>query len=199
MRPLSLFLYMHARIAWQRSSSSSSNAFRAAVASCVDADAHDDRPTMGSAKTSGRGPKATEAVAADKAGLERVASRVGGGRDSGHGGAAGAPAPMRISFRGMFEAFAATLEASPSRSRGGRGTGSYSNGGKKGVLDGQEGANVEGVGREGVALLLYSILQVRGYYHWRTWRVACCAEVSGGVYIVTGGMRQRRCSEWLSG
>lgn len=159
------------------------------MTSCVDADAHDDRPTVGSAKTSGRGPKATEAVAADKAGLERVASRVGGGRDSGHSGAAGAPAPMRISFRGMFEAFAATLETSPSRRGGGRGTGSYGNGGKKGALDGQEGVSVEGVGQEGVALLLYSILQVRGYYHWRTWKVVCRADFSGGVLVIRGGIQ----------
>lgn len=170
------------------------------MASCVDADAHDDQPTTGSVKTSGRGLKATEALAADKAGSERAASRVGGSRDSGHVGAAGASTPMRISFRGMFEAFAATLEALPSRGGGGRGTGSYSNGGKKGILDGQEGANVEGVGREGVALLLYSILQVSQVIRFWRYRDIASGE-RGGWHLVRsfrGWIQQPRCSEWLS-
>ena len=79
----------------------------------------------------------------------------GGGRGGGSAPASATVSPsaaaaaLRVSFRGLFEAFASTLEH----------TSSYRNGGDGGG-GGGVGGGTESVGREGVALLLYSLLQV---------------------------------------
>ena len=131
------------------------------MASCVDADLDDDGTPAGniSVKTAGRGAAAAE----------KVGSRAVNGPSSTPPSIVSAAPIMRIPFRGIFEAFAATLEASPTRGSGG-GSGAGVGGilrrggssadGPKGVVAGRGGGVVEGVGCEEVALLLYSMLQV---------------------------------------
>lgn len=113
------------------------NAFRAAVASCVDADLDDYSPS-----SKRRTPRGAAVAGAGTGGAAFSSSSVS---------SPAAAEPMRVSFRGMFEAFASTLETSPSRG-GGRIAGVGIGG------DATEWG--ESVGREGVALLLYSLLQV---------------------------------------
>ncbi|CAN0099524.1 unnamed protein product [Ectocarpus fasciculatus] len=114
---------------------SRSNAFRAAVASFVDADLDDSLPG-GSFGGGGGGPSSAAPVVSPSP-------------------SAAAGTRMRVSFRGLFEAFASTLEGpSSSPGGGGRGTGVGGWGG-----DGAAAGEAESVGREGVALLLYSLLQ----------------------------------------
>ncbi|CAM9601682.1 unnamed protein product, partial [Scytosiphon promiscuus] len=100
------------------------NPFRAAVASCVDAELDDNlAPESFSGGGGGFGGRAGSAagVSAPSSSSAPAATPV----LSSPSAAAAAP-PMRVSFRGLFEAFATTLES---------------------------------LGREGVALLLYSLLQ----------------------------------------
>ena len=104
------------------------NPFRAAVASCVDAELDDIGGGGGGVGSSGFTSPAAPMLSSPSA----------------------AAAPMRVSFRGLFEAFAATLEAPKLSSRGGWGPDAV--------------GHVESVGREGVALLLYSLLQVRFFF-----------------------------------
>eukprot|EP00903_Cladosiphon_okamuranus_P016296 g15028.t1 len=98
------------------------NPFRAAVASCVDAELDDNGGDGGGDGGRGSGSTAAPMLSSPSAAT-----------------------PMRVSFRGLFEAFAATLEAPSSASRVGWGP--------------DVAGQVESVGREGVALLLYSLLQ----------------------------------------
>lgn len=134
----------------------SRNAFLAAVASCVDADLDDNVPVGDHGGTVG---------------------------STSNGSGKGSPAyfppspsattePMRVSFRGLFEAFASSLEAPSSRGSGGSGSkgggsGAGGRGGGGGGIFGLDfnggwnrGAGGESIGCKGAALLLYSLLQV---------------------------------------
>lgn len=107
------------------------NPFRAAVASCVDAELDDNDGGGGSG--GGAGGRGSGSMAAPMLSSPSAVT------------------PMRVSFRGLFEAFAATLEAPSPASRGGWGPDAV--------------GQAESVGREGVALLLYSLLQVF-FFSW---------------------------------
>lgn len=147
----------------QRSATSATtNAFRVAVALCVDADLENERRRSSGADASSS--SILMSVASDVDGNARR-KRTNGGGGSGSSrshGVSGGPAsplavsPMCVSFRGLFEAFGAALEApllSRSASFGGGG------GGKSGVGKTAAGADAAGAGREAVGLLLYSLLQ----------------------------------------
>lgn len=144
------------------------------MASCVDGDLESEhrqpRPPPG-ANIAAAGRNASRIHETNGS-----AARGVGGRS--HGVSSGDPAsptagaataveqvgPMRISFRGLFEAFAAALEeegtalSRRSGSIGGGGGGSMSGVGRGGGKTAASG-DVQGAGREAAALLLYSLLQ----------------------------------------